>query len=251
MVCSHRSLINYQSFHVQRAIMFIKASIVTVIIAILGNYCSVNALPDGSPVCTVGKAAVGGTHLSKGDSSGTIDFGSFAITIGNTTLNGTTVNTVTANRNLTVSLTTTNGTEFRGVLIVLNSPEVDLSNRMTLNPNSTDYKLQASCAPQKKSGFTHTNNTLKSTANVTMIMPSNQSAFLDVNIVVRNNNNKTNGKDEESSIYYYERFQLMSDNTTGPPAPAPSKKTCGIFKRSFLCPSGCGIVRRSLGLCKK
>ena len=264
--------------------MFTKALIlsVLVLVASFGNhhdgYIVVNALPNGSPVCIVGGPAVRASHTSNPNNiTGAIEAALFAVKIGNKTLNSTAVNAIAATVDLPVELTSTNGTEFRGVLVVLNGNNSLVSN-LFISPNSTDYKAQVNCSTAGDAGFTHISNGLKSNFTATMNLPYSESAFLDVNIVVVN---------REISIYYHTRYMLLGDpappttksptkaptttksptkkptkkptkaptkaptnsTVTKAPTKAPTRKACGLFKLSIICLNGCGLFGRILGLC--
>lgn len=253
---------------------YIKALILSCLVAFFGgsNYIAVvNAFSSGSPVCTVGGPAVQARHLSNPNNiTGSIAFGSFAVKIGDTTLNSSIVNTIGGNRDLPLVFSSVNGTQFRGVLIILNQPNVSLLSNLIISSN--DYKPQENCSTFNYSGFTHVNSNLKDSATATIKLPINQSAFLDVNVVAANN--------ASISIYYHTRFQLVADTpapTNAPtktptkapsklttksptksptkaptksPTKAPTRKACGLFRLSIFCLNGCGVFGRLLGLCK-
>lgn len=253
----------------------IKASILSCLAVFLGSssYSAiVEALPNGSPVCIVGGPAVRASHLSNPNNiTGSIVFGSFAVKIGSTTLNSSIVNTIGGNKDLPLVLSSVNGTQFRGVLIVLNQPNVSLLSNLIISSGSTDYQPQVNCSTLNYSGFTHVDRNLKDNATATINLPINQSAFLDVNVVVANS---------ASSIYFYTRFQLVADTPaptkaptkapskapskpttksptksptkapTKSPSKAPTRKACGLFHLSIFCLNGCGVFGRLFGLCK-
>lgn len=250
--------------------MSIKVLIISILVTVLGsNHHStiVYALSSGAPVCIVGGSGVRASHLSRPSNiTGSIEFGSFTVKIGSKTLNSSIVNNVAAETNLPVVLSSTNGTQFLGVLIVLNQPNVSLVTNLFLAPNSSDFQNQAGCAPLNYSGFTHTNNTAKTNATATIYLPFGQAAFLDVNVVVANNAN--------ISIFFYTRYQLLTDPAptksptkkptkaptkapaknatkvpTKAPTKAPTRKKCGLFKLSILCFNGCGFAGRLFGWC--
>lgn len=249
---------------------------------------AVYALPNGSPVCIVGGPAVRASHQSNPNNiTGSLASASFAVKIGNTTLNSTAINTIAANTDLPLVLSSVNGTQFRGVLIVLNQPNVSLISNLFISPNSTDYQPQVNCSMGNNAGFTQVGRTLKDNATATINLPFNQPAFLDVNVVVANNAN--------ISIFFYTRFQLntplppptkaptkaptksptmapvkvptksptkapVKATTKSPtkaptkaptktPTTAPTRKACGLFRLSIICFKGCGLFRRLFGLC--
>ena len=179
------------------------------------NSITIGALPTGSPVCTVGSAAPQSLHLSRTPrGTGAIASASFQVKIGTMTLvEGSSVNTIAANTNLALEVTSANGTQFRGVLVILNAePNVNLVSNMFISPTSTLLQVQSSCSFSNYAGFTHTSNALKSSAQATINLPANQAAFLDVNVVVANN-------DAQGSFYYYSRYQVST--VVAAPVPAP------------------------------
>ena len=177
----------------------------------------VTARPDGSPVCTVGSAAPQSLHLSRQPGFlGGISVGKFEVKIGDTVLDSTSINEIPGGANLTLDMRSTDGGEFRGVLIILNKDGVDLSSN--LFPTVPGFKEQTSCSFSGYSGFTHSNRDLKQFAQGSITMPANQEAFLDVNIVVANNFVK-------GSIFHHTRFQLLTKDTSSAPVKAPVRTT--------------------------
>jgi hypothetical protein len=156
---------------------YIEALTLSIFVAFLGgkyHNVAVHALPNGSPVCIVGGPAVRASHQSNPNNvTGSIDFASFTAKIGNTTLNSTSINVIAANTDLPLVLSSVNGTQFRGVLIVLNQPNASLISNLFINPNSTDYKPQVNCSMGNNAGFTQISNTLKDNATATINLPFN------------------------------------------------------------------------------
>jgi Reeler domain len=235
--------------------MTINALILAVIIVINGV---VEALPNGSPVCTVGSAPFPptGLHVTRTNVTGGISLGQFQVKIGNTILVANKTNYIASDTNLTVQLASTNGTQFRGVLIILNQPDVDMSSNLFISPSSTTLKVQENCTASNYSGFTHTNNELKSSAEATVNMPREQLAYLDVTVVLYNNA-------VDGSAYYYTRYDIFfQESVTKPywvnsvcrcvPTDDPFLPRCNFLGlRFFQCPLvSCGPLRRLLGLCK-
>jgi hypothetical protein len=183
------------------------------LISIAVHWFVVTARPDGSPVCTVGSAAPQSLHLIRQPGFlGEISVGNFNVKIGDTILKSGSVNKIPGGTNLVLDMRSTDGSEFRGVLIILNKDGLDLSsNLMTSVPG---FKEQGTCHLSGYSGFTHANRDLKQFAQANITMPINQKVFLDVNIVVANNFVK-------GSIFYHTRFQLSSINKILVPVKAP------------------------------
>lgn len=248
------------------------------IVSILVSFflSSVVARPDGSPVCTVGSAAPQGAHLSRNITVfGPLAQGSFKVTIGALQLSSSGFNNITSGTDLNLELS---GGEFKGVLIILNSPGLNLTSSLTTT--STLLKTQALCPPAGYGGFTHVSRDLKTTAAGIINVPANVEAFLDVNVVVVNNSTA-------GSIYYYSRYQLSSFNAppvttpvstpvavpkaapvqapvpvivapvptptnapiTSAPTKAPARESCGLLGLSIFCLNGCGLFGRIFGLC--
>jgi hypothetical protein len=175
----------------------------------------VMARPDGCPVCTVGTAAPQSSHLVN-PTTGPISTGQFQITIGGVVVTESpNILRITSETDLPVVISSTTGTQFRGILLVLNKDGVDLLNRLVAT--SLAYKPQALCPTTNRSGFTHVNNELKSSATATIRMPSNLTAFLDINIVLSN-------RSPEGSVFYYSRFEITTATPAAPataPVPVP------------------------------
>ena len=262
--------------------MYIEALTLSIFAIFLGGKTGdVHALPNGSPVCIVGGPAVRASHQSNPNNiTGSLAFASFTVKIGNSTLNSSVVNTIAANTDLPLVLSSLNGTQFRGALVILNQPNASLVSNLFISPNSTDYKSQVNCSTGGNAGFTHVSSSLKDSFTATVNLPFGQAANLDVNIVVANNAN--------ISIYFYTRFQLNTPpppptkaptksptksptkkptkapskaptksptktptkSPTKSPTKAPTRKACGLFKLSIFCLNGCGIIGRWIGLCK-
>lgn len=220
---------------------------ITLIITLLFVIHITVARPDGSPVCNVGSAAPASWAISlhtlrPNSDTGPISKRDFVVTIGNLTLDSTAVNTIPATE-LTLELSSTNGTQFRGVLIILNKDGVDLTSNFV--SSNALLKAQEDCPRKGYSGITHTSRDFKSIADGIVSIPANLDVFLDVNVVIANN--------DTNSEYYYTRFQLIGESAPGPPVeapvPAPFRIPCGLFGLSIFCFNGCGLFGRLFGLC--
>jgi hypothetical protein len=177
-------------------------------------YCfGVAGSPNGSPVCTVGSAASQGSHLSRQPGFlGGISDGNFIVKIGDTTLDSSIVNKIPGGTMTVLDLRSTNDSEFRGVLIVLNKDGIDLSSNLTTS--APGFKEQATCHHSGYSGFTHADRDPKKFVQGNITLPINQEVFLDVNIVVANNFVK-------GSIFYHTQFQLLAETTSSIPIKSP------------------------------
>ena len=122
---------------------FVALAIVNVIVA----------LPSGAPVCTVGSAAPQDKHLERNIiKTGGLEVGNLKVFIGGTQLSGGTfVNRITSSTNLNLEV---NGAEFRGVLVILNKQDTNLTPSLTTS--SSLLQTQSSCPPAGFGGFTHT-----------------------------------------------------------------------------------------------
>ena len=226
--------------------MFVKASIFSMLVGIfVGNHPNalVNAFTSGAPICTVGEEAFRGSHTRETNrTTGSLAFGSFVVTIGNTTLNSSNVNYVAESIDLPLVLSSLNGTQFRGVAIILNQPGVNLLSNLFIAANSTEYKVITDCISANYAGTTHVDSTLKDKATATVNLPVSQSVYLDVGVVVANNANV--------AINFYSRFQLSTMKPpTKAPTKAPTREDCGLFKLNIFCFNGCGLLGRLFGLC--
>lgn len=245
----------------------------------------VQALPNGSPVCTVGEAAPGGPHPFRSiKSTGPISLGNFTVTIGSNVLDSTKINIITSGTDLSFNVSSTTGIKFRGVLMVVNQAGVNLTSNLNatiVNVTGPLFKPQADCVGMGYSGFTHTTRDDKSSVTGTIQLPTGQAANLDVNIVLFVNS--------IASFYYYTQFKLVGSSPTSAPIPtapvkpptnapvkpptkapvkppttapvkpttnsttaptvAPIRESCGLLGLSILCLDGCGVFGRIFGLC--
>jgi hypothetical protein len=131
------------------------------------------------------------------------------VRIGSLVLDSNAVNQISPGIDLSVQLLSADEL-FRGVLIVINKEGVDLSSN--LRPTSFDLKPQVQCPSSGYSGFTHTSESPKSSIEGTLFLGPSITAFLDVNIVIRNSQ-------QFGSVYYYTRYQVSTVAQSPPTVP--------------------------------
>lgn len=166
------------------------------------------ALPDGAPVCVVGTYAPDPAKHK-------YPFGGlgrkYNVTIGGAVLRLSETLKVPSGVDLPFIITQTDvGDPFKGVLAIVNNPNIPLLN--SLLPKSDDVKVQEQCPPQGYSGITHKINFEKNSVEGTLRLNTDVEAFLDINIVVVNV--------AHQSIYFYDRFTIASYGI--PPVPVSS-----------------------------
>lgn len=85
----------------------------------------VQALPNGAPICVANEPAPpNGPH---GASSGSLDAGGIEVTIGSTTVTpGGPTSSLTVGQGVSVTVTSTNGEPFRGILVRIPGATIDL-----------------------------------------------------------------------------------------------------------------------------
>jgi hypothetical protein len=187
----------------------------TMIITYLLVVSTVIAFPDGCPVCTVGRLAPQSLHLDRPfTQTGPISQGQYEVKVSNITLSINQINRIATNVDLSLILSNSANTQFRGIMIAINRDGLDLSTN--LRPASSTYKVQSNCPDVGNSGITHRDNSPKSSAEGIIYLEANRTAFLDVNVVVANN--------DQQSIYYYSRFEITTvvSNPFSVPAPVPT-----------------------------
>jgi hypothetical protein len=199
---------------------------------------TVSAFPDGTPNCEIGSSSTRSLHLiaARNPQSGQIQKGGFDVFINDKLLEVTVTGPnvfdfdVGVDNKLTIKSST--GKQFKGVLIILSKEGSNTTLNLTPLP---PYQVPIACAKLPYSGFTHTEPSLKSTADGTLRWDTlGDELLLDVNIVVQNN--------ATGSVYYYTNYKLR--------AAAPVEESCGLLGLSIFCPlSFCGVFGRLLGLC--
>lgn len=165
--------------------------------------------PDGSPVCVVGTYAPDpNAHRFP---FGGLE-GRYQITIGGAVLKENEVLNVPSGVDLPFVISTIGETEeFKGVLAIVNNPNIPLLN--SLLPNSSDVKVQEQCPPLGYSGFTHVLNRPKRSVEGILRLNTDVEAFIDVNIVVINW--------AHASVYFYSRYKIASFGIPPVPVPVP------------------------------
>ena len=202
---------------------------------------TVSPFPDGTPNCEVGSSSTRSLHLiaARNPKSGQIQVGGIDVFINDVKLQVTTTGPnifdFEAGVDNILSIKSSKGNEFKGVLILLSQNQTNTKAALTPLP---PYQDPIACEKFPYGGYTHSEPSLKSTANGTLRWDTVGSELfsLDVNIVVVNN--ATAG-----SIYYYTNYKLRAV------APVESD-ACGVFGLDLFCPlTFCGLFGRLLGLC--
>jgi hypothetical protein len=216
----------------------VSASITALTILLLTCIVDVaQASPNGAPVCTVGVAAPGSTHLS-GASTGSLASAGYLVAFNGVDLksfNGTIELNATSPIKVEVIATTT-GSPFKGVLVVVSKVVTNLSGRFSLSTTEQALvKISDICTGELKSGFTHVDNSLKQNVSATLDFAGKGYADLklDVNVVLQNN--------EFGSKYYYDQYTFTIKASPGSPTSAPTRAPTGapvfapIKKRNAAC----------------
>lgn len=205
---------------------------------ILSFLWAVSAFPDGTPNCEIGASSTRSLHLiaARKPQTGQIQVGGFDVFINDklleVTVTGENLFDFDAGVDNILSIKSSEGKQFKGVLIILSQNQTNTKTSLTPLP---PYQVPIACEKLPYSGYTHTEPSLKSTADGTLRWDIAGDEFLlDVNIVVQNN--------ATGSIYYYTNYRLR--------AVTPVDKSCGLLGLSILCPlTFCGLFGSILGLC--
>jgi hypothetical protein len=201
---------------------------------------TVTPFPDGTPNCEVGSSSTRSLHLisARKPKTGQIQVGGFDVFINDVklvvTTTGPNIFDFEAGVDNILSIKSSEGNQFKGVLIILSQNQTNTKAALTPLP---PYQVPIACEKLPYSGYTHTEPSLKSTADGTLRWDTVGDLFsLDVNIVVVNN--ATAG-----SVYYYTNYKLRAAALAEP-------ESCGLFGLNLFCPlSLCGLFGRLLGLC--
>ena len=222
----------------------------------------VSSLPDGAPICESGSANVRSLHLDKGRNprTGDIQSNGFDVFLNNTLIQPGTRLFPTyfkAHTNLNVTVKSRTGERFRGILLLLHQPGVNVHIGEGLLPRAP-FKDAVGCGGTNISGVTHAENSFKTEANAILHYDDTTDAcILDVNIVTANNAN-------DGSSYFFSEYYLRArsdghddeeddddeqeDDENGETEPS----SCGLFGMSMFCPfTLCGMLGRFLGLCRQ
>lgn len=199
---------------------------------------TVSAFPDGTPNCEIGASSTRSAHLSlsRNPQTGAIQKGGFDVFINDkllpVTVTGPNIFDFDVGVDNTLTIKSSTGKQFRGVLIILSKTGFNTTLNLTPLP---PYQVPIACEKLPYSGFTHKEPSFKSTASGTLRWDTvGDELSLDVNIVVANN--------ATASIYYYTNYKLR--------AATPVRSSCGLLGLSLFCPlTFCGVFGRLLGLC--
>jgi len=160
------------------------------------------AFPGGAGSCVAGPA-VGGFHLSRPQTTGSLSEGEFEVLLNGAPLTVSEVANFPLGEIANLTLRATGETEFLGYLLRLNLFDDDT---MALTPDSTG-QVSGLCDAQLVSSSTHTNADPK--AAVTSMLDTDvlTELTLDVTVVVRNI--------PESSVWYHSTYTIRQANTQG------------------------------------
>lgn len=174
------------------------------------TFCVVktDAFSSGAGSCDTG-GAVQGLHLTN-PVTGTLDAGSFQISIGDTPLVTTFGNQVTIGESFAISITPTTSRTFRGALIRVAGTAL---STVSLAPN-TNSQVATACDGSTAIGITHTEKSDKTELGGTISIAEAGDYIVDVTVVVSNSG---------SSEYYYTQYMVVAADasTTAVPAAAP------------------------------
>ena len=219
----------------------------------------VSALPDGAPICESGSANVRSLHLDKGRNprTGDIQANGFDVFLNNTLIQPGTRLFPTyfkAHTDLNVTVKSRTGERFRGILLLLHQPGVNVHIGEGLLPRRP-YKDAVGCGGTNISGVTHAENSFKTEANAILHYDDTTDAcILDVNIVTANNA-------IDGSSYFFSEYYLRAvadehdddekeDDDEEDDEEEP--ESCGLFGLRMLCPfTLCGMFGRLIGLCRQ
>jgi Reeler domain len=212
-----------------------------------------SALRDGAPICESGTANVRSLHLDRGRNprTGDIQSNGFDVFLNNTLIQpGTRLfpTKFKAHTNINVTIKSRTGERFRGILLLLHQPGVNVHIGEGLLPTEP-FKDAVGCGGTNISGVTHAENSFKT--EVTAILhydDTSDACMLDVNIVTANN--EIDGSSYFFSQYYLRAQEEGDDHDDDDKEIKP--KRCGLFGLSIFCPfTFCGMLGRFLGLCRQ
>ena len=215
---------------------------------------AVSALPDGAPICESGSANVRSLHLDRGRNprTGDIQSNGFDVYLNNTLIQPGTRLFPTffkAHTNLNVTVKSKTGESFRGILLLLHQPGVNVHIGEGLLPRAP-FKDAVGCGGTNISGVTHAENSFKLEANAILHYDDTSDAcILDVNIVTANN--AIDGSSYFFSEYYLRAKEDDDDEETAEDDDVVQPESCGMFGLRIFCPfTLCGMLGRFLSLCQ-
>jgi hypothetical protein len=190
------------------------------------------ALPDGAPVCVIGNPNVNNRHLltERKPITGTITAGGFDVYLNDELIQiipgAKNVFGFLAGKNTTITVKSSTGKQFRGVLALLSLNRTPETNtKAALQPtNSTfgAYEFALGCEKLPHQGISHSENAWKKEFPMTLFWnTSGDTLNFDINVVVANNNT--------NSIYYWQQYKLKAVS-------GKRKKPCTILR---LLTGGC------------
>ena len=222
------------------------------------------AYPDGAPICESGSANVRSLHLDKGRNprTGDIQSNGFDVFLNNTLIQPGSRLFPTyfkAHTNLNVTVKSNTGEQFRGILLLLHQPGVNVHIGEGLLPRAP-LKDAVGCGGTNISGVTHAENSFKSEANAILHYDDTSDAcILDVNIVTANN--AIDGSSYFFSEYYLRAVEDEHDDDEDHDDEEhddeehdddeDEPESCGLLGLRMFCPiTLCGVLGRFLGVCR-
>jgi hypothetical protein len=168
------------------------------------------ALPDGAPVCVIGSPNVNKRHLlpSRNPQTGPITAGGFDVYLNDELMQiipgAKNVFGFLAGKNTTITVKSSTGKQFRGVLALLSLNRTPETNtKAALQPTGTSYEFALGCEKLPHQGISHSESSWKTEFPMTLFWnTSGDTLNFDINVVVANN--KTN------SIYYWQQYKLKA-----------------------------------------
>lgn len=204
------------------------------------------ALPNGAPSCVSGDVNVQSLHLdpSRNPRTGEIFDNGFDVFLDGKLIPAGTMENPTlfeAHIDHNVTVKSSRGEKFRGILLLLHQVGVDVHLGEGLLPFEP-YKEAVGCGGTPISGVTHAENSMKSEATALLHYDNTDGIVtLDVNIVIANN-------DRDGSAYFFSEYRLRAMEGDG--EHEHEQERCGLFGLRIFCPlTLCGIIGRFLGLC--
>lgn len=166
-----------------------------------------SAFPTQAGSCVEGPA-VGGFHLSRPQTTGSLSDGGFEVLLNDVPLDIISIGSFPLGENATLTLRSTGPTGFLGYLLRLDLGDGDT---MALIPDSSGQVLNL-CSAERVSSSTHTNSEPKSFITAVLETDVFTALSLDVTVVVRNI--------RSSSVYYHTKFLIQQANPGFPSCPA-------------------------------
>ena len=213
-----------------------------VLLSLIFSVAAVLALPIGAPLCNPGETNVRYQHLMRITTVfGALKEFNFTVTLDGVPLVATgavrTINPFVIGKDIKVQVSSPKSL-LKGVLILFSKKGdllFDTKKLNALTPVGT-YKAAAGCENQPRAGVSHSERSLKQTADAILRYDNASDVMLmDVTVVVQNN--------VTGSVYFYSQYELKGKAAGG--------GKCGLLGLSLFCPlTSCGAFGKLLKLCK-